>query len=92
MEQKHNQQEHAFTIHNPADLLFSNLIGSTLHMDNKTNEQSTFKITSIWMQNIWTLVESAWIWTGPTEFPFFAFLLVQKVHVTTWVTLWETGN
>ena len=36
----------------PAALLLSSLIGSTLHVDNKTNEQSTFKITSIWVQNI----------------------------------------
>ena len=57
------------TIHNPADLLFSNLIGSMSHVDNKTNEQ----FEQIWVQNIWTLVESASIWTDPTElhFPLF---------------------
>ena len=43
----HSRQEHTLTFHNPADLLFSNLIGSTLHMNNKTNEQSPFKIMSI---------------------------------------------
>ena len=35
----HSRQEHTFTFHNPADLAFSNLIGSTRHMNNKTNEQ-----------------------------------------------------
>ena len=48
----HSRQEHTFTFHNPADLSFSNLIGSTLHMNNKTNEQSTFKIMSISGENI----------------------------------------
>ena len=43
----HSRQEHTFTFHNPADLLFSNLIGSTLHMNNTTNERSAFKIMSI---------------------------------------------
>ena len=41
---KHNPQKHAFNIHNPAGLLFSNLIGSTLHVDNKTNEHDEQKI------------------------------------------------
>ena len=39
----HSRQEDTFTFHNPADLLFSNLIGSTLHMNNETNEQSAFR-------------------------------------------------
>ena len=32
----------------------NNLFGSTLHVDNKTIQQYAFKLTSIWMQNIWT--------------------------------------
>ena len=62
----------------PADLLFSNLIGSTLHVDNKTNEQSAFKITSIWVQNIWTLAESAGIGTDPTELHFSLFYWFKR--------------
>ena len=100
----HSRQEHTFTFHNPADLLFSNLIGSTLHMNNKTNEQmnligstlhmnnktneqSTFKIMSIsgakYINSCWK-VRVNLNWSNGTSF--FAFLLVQKAHVTTGVT------
>ena len=83
----HSRQEHIFTFHNPADLLFSNLIGSTLHMNNKTNEQSAFKIMSIlgakYINSCWK-VRVNLNWSNGTSF--FAFLLVQKAHVTTGVT------
>ena len=49
---KHNQQYAFTTIHNPADLSFFSLIGSTLHVGNKTNHQSAFNITPIWEQKI----------------------------------------
>ena len=66
-------------MHNAADLLFSNLIGSTLHVHNKTNEQSAFKITPIWVQNIrYAVVESAWIWTDPTELHFSLFYWFKR--------------
>ena len=83
----HSRQEHIFTFHNPADLLFSNLIGSTLHMNNKTNEQSPFKIMSIsgakYINSCWK-VRVHLNWSNGTSF--FAFLLVQKAHVRTGVT------
>ena len=70
-------------------ILMTTLFGSTFHVDNKTNEQSAFTITPFWVQNTC----SCWVrvnlnWSNGTSF--FAFLLVQKVHVTTDVTLWET--
>ena len=89
----HSRQEHTFNFHNPADLLFSNSIGSTLHMNNKTNEQSAFKIMSILGAkyiNSCCKVRVNLNWSNGTSF--FAFLLVQKAHVTIGVTKWETVN
>ena len=83
----HSRQEHIFTFHNPADLLFSNLIGSTLHMNNKTNEQSAFKLMSTSGTkyiNSCSKVRVNLNWSNGTSF--FAFLLVQKAHVTIGVT------